>query len=58
MAKTYVLIKDTKEKLEVISVDEKNTFIRNSKGQEYNVPNCYLISLEKYNALKILKKVT
>ena len=58
MAKQYVLIKDTKEKLEVMSVTETTTKIKNAKGQEYNVPNDYLITLAHYLYLKSIKKKT
>jgi len=57
MAKKYVLIKNTKEKLEVVSKNEHSTYIKNSKGQEYMVPNNYLITLEEFNLLKMMKKL-
>ena len=48
MAKKYVLIKDTKEKLEVLEYNENTTYIKNSKGQKHLIPNTYLITYEKY----------
>jgi len=56
MAKEYVLIKDTKEKLEVIEVIDNMTKIKNAKGEEYNVPSSYLITLEHYLYIKSEKK--
>ena len=55
MSKKYVLIKNTKEKLEVIEKNDLNVIIKNSKGQIYKVPSSYLISLEEYEAMKVLK---
>jgi hypothetical protein len=57
-SKQYVLIKNTKEKLEVISVTDNVTKIKNTKGEFYNVPNDYLISLEEYLFIKSTKKKT
>jgi len=56
MSKKYVLIKNTKEKLEVVEVIGNNTIIKNTKGQNYKVPNNYLITSEEYEAIKIIKK--
>lgn len=51
MRKKYVLIKHTKEKLEVIEEftqnNTKTTKIKNTKGQFFNIPSIYLI-LYKY----------
>jgi hypothetical protein len=56
--KQYVLVKNTKEKLEVISVTENVTRIKNTKGEFYNVPNDYLITLEEYLFIKSTLKKT
>jgi len=42
MSKKIVIIKGTKEKLEVIKEDGKNTTIKNSKGQIYRVLSIFL----------------
>jgi len=59
MAKKYVLIKNTKEKLEKLEVFIQNnveiTKIKNTKGQKYNIPSSYLISYEQYLYLKTVK---
>jgi len=61
MAKKYVLIKNTKEKLEVLEVFLQNgneiTKIKNTKGQKYNIPTSYLITYDHYLYTKTLKKL-
>jgi hypothetical protein len=57
MSRKYVLIKGTKEKLEVIEITETNTLVKNSKGQVYKIPNEYLITSDEYDDIKLLKKL-
>ena len=52
MQKEYVVIKDDKEKLEVIRKTDNITTIKNSKGQQYNIPSNYLMSYETFLVLK------
>ena len=56
LGKQFVLIKDTKEKLEVIEIIDNMTKIKYTKGEIYNVPSNYLITLEEYLYIKAEKK--
>jgi len=38
----YIRIKDTKEKLKILSRDDKITIVKNSKEQVFKIPNIYL----------------
>jgi len=45
--KRYVVVKGTKEKLEVVDISGNVTTIRNTKGQMFNVPSNYLEDFTK-----------
>jgi len=38
----YIRIKDTKEKLKILSRDDKITVVKNNKEQVFRIPNIYL----------------
>lgn len=40
--KMLIRIKDTKEKLKIVSRDNRITIVKNSKDQVFKIPNIYL----------------